>query len=62
MTEHHKRSLAAATASMYEFDEILEVWPLNISVALESTSLGQGHFFTCKESDLSSSFGLKLFN
>lgn len=59
MTEHHKRSLAAATASTYGFDEILEVWPLNISVALEST-LGQGHIFRCKESDLRSPLGLNL--
>lgn len=62
MIKHHKRSPAAAAASIYEFDEILEVWPLNISVALESTSLGQGHIFRCKESDLRSSFGLKLFD
>lgn len=59
MTEHHKRSLAASTASMYELDEILEFWPLNISVALESTSLGHSHIFRCKESDLRS-FDLKL--
>lgn len=63
MIKHHKRSPAAgAAASIYEFDEILEVWPLNMSVALESTSLGQGHIFRCKESDLRSSFGLKLFD
>lgn len=60
MTGHHKRSLAASTAFMYELDEILEVWSLNISVALESTSLGQGHIFRCNESDLRS-FDLKLF-
>lgn len=38
MAEHHKRSLAAAAASMYEFDEMLDVSPLNNSVAPESTS------------------------
>lgn len=71
MLEHKERvcscifwtwSLAAAAASIYEFDEILEVCPLIISVALESASLGQGHVFRCIESNLISSFGLKLFN
>lgn len=62
MIECHTRSLAAAAPFMYGFYEILEVWPLNISVALESTSLGQGHIFRCKDSDLISSFRLKLFD
>lgn len=49
MIERHKRSLAAAAAFMYGFYDILEVWPLNIPVALESASLGQGHIFMCKD-------------
>lgn len=52
----------AAAASVYEFGEILEVWSLIISVALESASSGQGHIFRCIESNLISFFGLKLLN
>lgn len=64
-SEHDRaptRSLAAAAASVYGFGEILKVWPLIISVALETASLGQGHIFRCIQSNLISSFGQKLLN
>lgn len=48
MIECHKKLLAATTAFIYKFYESLKVWPLNISVAPESASLGQGYILDVK--------------